>query len=66
MMNDHTLDALAERFISNHIRQTLKISFQQYLTQPEKYDGIIAAFKAGKAGICIHPFSREPKVVTLS
>ena len=40
-MTDERLDYLAHRFVVNMMQQRLKITFEDYLTGPERYDRII-------------------------
>lgn len=46
-IQDEQLDLLADRFINNKVRQILKISFEQYLSNPDHYDGLVACFERG-------------------
>jgi len=61
-ISDQQLEHLAERFVGNRVRQILKITFEQYLTRPDEYDRMTAAFEAGY-GVTIQ--NGVPRVVTV-
>jgi len=61
-ISDEQLNHLADRFVGHRVRQILKITFEQYLTAPDRYDCMIAAFEHG-AGITIQ--HGVPRVVAV-
>ena len=55
------LDRLGDRFVENCIGQILHITFETYITDPERYDTLTDKFFNG-CGICLHP-TEGPKAV---
>lgn len=47
ILMDERLERLAERFVSKGLGRLLSITFEQYVSAPEHYDGLVEVLEAG-------------------